>query len=139
MLLWQFSALFDCNFSMSCQFVDDDSVPDSNYNKAQDNGSTSEEEVGRERDVAVDLSEEVSSEEGKAESDCDEYIATATVSRQSTRKIWKQNYYCIDIAPTQLPEHYKVIEIQHFRGDGSLQWIHNDRSHLRRTTGIRVT
>lgn len=121
---------------MSCQFVDDDSVPDSNYNTAQDNGSTSEEEVGRERDVAVDLSEEVSSEEGKAENDCDEYIATAKVSRQSTRKIWKQNYYCIDIAPTQLPEHYKVIEIQHFREDGSLQWIHKDRSHLSRTTGI---
>jgi hypothetical protein len=84
-------------------------------------------------------SEEVSSEEGKAENDHDENTAMTTVSRQSTREIWKQNYCCADIAPAQLTEHYKALAIQHFGGGGSLKWIHKDRPHLRKTTGIRVT
>ncbi len=78
------------------------------------------------------------SEEGKAENGHDDNIATTTVLRQSTREIWKKNY-CIDIAPAQLPEHYEALAIQHFGGGGSLEWIHKDRPHLRRTTGGWVT
>ena len=122
---------------MSCQFSDSDNVSDSNYDAAHSKDS-SEQEVCKEEDVALNGSEEVSSEKGKAENGHDENIATTTVLRQSTREIWKKNY-CIDIAPAQLPEHYEALAIQHFGGGGSLEWIHKDRPHLRRTTGIRVT
>ena len=106
---------------MSSGFSYVDSSSDSNYDTtAQENDSGEEEAVGEEEDVAGGASsEEVSSEEGKAENDHDENTAMTTVSRQSTRKIWKQNYYCVDIAPAQLTEHYKALAIQHFGGGGT--------------------
>lgn len=71
---------------MSCQFSDDDYVSDSDYDSAQDNDSSGQ-EVSKEEDLAVNVSEEVSVEEGKAENDHDKDVVTTTVSRQSSANL----------------------------------------------------
>jgi hypothetical protein len=50
-------------------------------------------------------------------------------NRISTRQIWNDNFYCVDVREQHIGQEYLQLAQQQFGGGGTLRWISKDKPH----------
>ena len=125
------------------QFSDDDTS--SNYPDESNEGDNSDVDDNGEghRDLLVipQGNQEVLVEDEGAADNEEEAEANQTMKRNriSTRQIWNDNFYCVDVCEQHIGQEYLQLAQQQFGGGGTLRWLSKDKPHTRIETGVRVT
>jgi hypothetical protein len=124
------------------QFSDDDAASDypDESNEGDDSNVDNNGEGHQDLLVIPQGDQEVVEDEGADNEEEAEAYQTMKRNRISTRQIWNDNFYCVNVREQHIGQEYlQLAQPQFGGGDTTLRWTSKDKPHTHIETGVCVT
>jgi hypothetical protein len=113
------------------QFSDDDAASDyPDESNEGDNSNVDNNGEGHQDLLVIPQGDqEVVEDEGADNEEEAKAYQTMKRNRISTRQIWNDNFYCVNVCEQHIGQEYLQLAQQQFGGGGTLRWISKDKPH----------